>query len=54
MCREFEVELEILYGKMAFEVINVFKYFLVFFVTFNVVAMHNMCALQLDARFKEL
>ncbi len=54
MCGAFEVELEILYGRMAFEVINVLEPFLAFVVTFNVVTSHNMCALQLDPRFKGL
>jgi hypothetical protein len=37
---------------MALEVINVLKPFLAFVVTFNVALAHNMCALQLDPRFK--
>jgi hypothetical protein len=52
MCGEFEVELKNLYGKMALEVINVLEPFLAFVVTFNVVATHNMCGLQLDPRLK--
>jgi len=54
MCGEFEVELEILYGKMALEVINVLEPFLAFVMTFSVVATHNMCVFQLDPRLKVL
>jgi hypothetical protein len=54
MCGKFEVKLEILYSKMALEVINVLEPFLAFVVTFNVVATHNMCVVQLDPRFKRL
>jgi hypothetical protein len=54
MCGEFEVELEILYGRMALEVINVLEPFLTFVVTFNVAGTHNMCVFQLDPRFKAL
>jgi hypothetical protein len=52
MCGEFDTKLEILYGKMVLEVINVLELFLAFVMTFNVVATHNMCALQLNPRFK--
>ncbi len=51
---EFEVKLKILYDKMALEVINLLEPSLAFVVTFNVVATHNMCALQLDPRLKGL
>jgi len=54
MCGEFEVELEILYGKMALEMINKLEFFLAFLMTFNVIVTHNMCAFQLDPRFKGL
>ncbi len=54
ICGKLDVELEILYGKMAFKVINVLEHFLAFAMTFNVVFAHNMCALQLDPRFKGL
>jgi hypothetical protein len=54
MCGEFEVELEILYGKMALEMINVLEPFLAFVVIFNVVATHNMCVFQLDPTLKGL
>jgi hypothetical protein len=45
MCGKFEVMLEILYGRMALEVINVLEPFMAFAMTFNVIATHNMCAL---------
>ncbi len=45
MCGEFEAKLEILYGRMALEVINVLEPFMAFAMTFNVIATHNMCAL---------
>jgi len=54
MSGKLDVELEILYGKMTLKVINVLEHFLVFAMTFNVVVTHNMCALQLDPRFKGL
>ncbi len=54
MCEKFEAELEILYGKMALEVINVLEPFLAVVVTFNADATNNMCVLQLDPRFKGL
>jgi hypothetical protein len=53
MCGEFEIILEILYGKMAFEM-NMLEFLLAFLLTFNVIVTHNMCALQLDPRFKGL
>jgi len=54
MCGEFEVELEILYGKMALEMINKLEFFLASLMIFNVIVTHNMCAFQLDPRFKGL
>jgi hypothetical protein len=39
---------------LALEVINVLEHFLAFVVTFNGVTTHNMCAFQLDPRFKGL
>jgi len=54
MCEKFEAELENLYGKMAFEMINVLEPFQAFVVTFNAYATNNMCVLQLDPRFKGL
>jgi hypothetical protein len=54
MCGEFDTKLEILCGKMVLEVINVLEPFLAFVMTFNVVAAHNMCAFQLNSRFKGL
>jgi hypothetical protein len=39
---------------MALKVINVLELFLVFVVSFNAIATHNMCALQLDPRLKGL
>ncbi len=54
MCKVFDVKLEILYGRMACEMINVLKLFLAFFMTFNVVIAQNMCTLQLDPSFKGL
>jgi hypothetical protein len=54
MCKEFDVKFEILYGKMAFEVINVLKLFLAFVMTFNVSIAQYMCTLQLDPSFKGL
>jgi hypothetical protein len=45
MCGKFEAKLEILYGRMAFEVINVLKPFMAFVMTFNVIAIHNICVL---------
>jgi hypothetical protein len=54
MCEKFEAELENLYGKMAFEMINVLEPFLAFVVTFNAYATDNMCVLQLDPRLKGL
>jgi len=53
-CGEFDQELEILYAKIALEVINVLDLCLAFVVTFNLVTTHNMCALRLDSRFKSL
>jgi hypothetical protein len=54
MCGKLDVELEILYGRMALKMINVLEHFLAFAMTFNVVFAHNMCGLQLDPRFKGL
>jgi hypothetical protein len=54
MCKEFDVEFEILYGRMAFEVINVLKLFLAFVMTFNVSIAQYMCTFQLDPSFKGL
>jgi hypothetical protein len=54
MCGEFDAKLEILYGKIMLEVINVLETFLAFIVTSNVATTHNMCAFQLDPRFKGL
>ncbi len=54
MCEKFEAKLEILYGKMALEMINVLEPFLAFVVTSNANATNNMCVLQLDPRFKGL
>ncbi len=54
MCGEFDTKLEILYGKMVLEVINVLESFLAFAMTFNATATHNMCVLQLNPRFKGL
>jgi hypothetical protein len=39
---------------MVPKVIDVLEHFLSFAMTFNVVAPHNMCALQLNPRFKVL
>ncbi len=52
MCGKLDVELEILYGRMALIVINVLEHFLAFTMTFNVVVAHNMCVFQLDPKFK--
>jgi len=46
--------LEILHGRMALKVIDVLEPFLSFAMTFNVVVAHNMCAFQLNPRFKML
>jgi hypothetical protein len=54
MCGEFDTKLEILYSRMVLEVNNVLEPFLAFVTTFNVVFEHNMCALQLNPRFKGL
>jgi hypothetical protein len=54
VCGEFDTKLEILYGKMVLEVINVLESFLAFAMTFNATATHNMCVLQLNPRFKGL
>jgi hypothetical protein len=54
MCGKFEIKLEILYGKMTLEMIDILEFFLAFLVTFNIIITHNMCALQLDPRFKGL
>jgi hypothetical protein len=54
MCKVLNIKLVILYGRMAFEVINVLKFFLAFVMTFNVVIAQNMCTLQLDPSFKGL
>jgi hypothetical protein len=54
MCKEFGVKLDILYGRMAFEVINVLKLFMAFVMTFNVAIAQNMCTLRLDPSFKGL
>jgi len=37
---------------MALKVIDVLEPFLSFAMTFNVVVAHNLCALQLNQRFK--
>jgi hypothetical protein len=52
MCGKLDVELKILYGRMALKVINVLEHFLAFTMTFNVVVAHNMCVLQLYPKFK--
>jgi hypothetical protein len=54
MCGKLDVEVKVLYGRMAFQVINVFEHFLAFAMTCNVVVVHNMCVIQLDPRFKGL
>jgi hypothetical protein len=54
MCGKLDVEVEVLYGILAFKVINVLEHFLAFAMTFNVVVTHNMCVIQLDPRFKGL
>jgi hypothetical protein len=54
MCGEFDAKLEILYDRMALDVIDVLEPFLAFVVTFNGAATHNMCVFQLDPRFKGL
>jgi hypothetical protein len=54
MCGEFDTKLEILYGRIMLEVINVLEPFLDFTMTSNVATTHNMCTLQLDPRFKGL
>jgi hypothetical protein len=53
-CGEFESELEILYGRMAGEVATVLRPLLSFARTFDVGKAHNMLALMLDPRFKDL
>jgi hypothetical protein len=40
MCGEFEIKLEILYGRIGLEVINFLKPFLAFVVFFNVISLH--------------
>ncbi len=54
MCGKLDVEVEVLYGRMVFKVINVLEHFLAFAMIFNVVVVHNMCVIQLDPRFKGL
>jgi hypothetical protein len=53
-CGEFEYELEILYRRMASEVATVLQPFLSFARTFDAGKAHNMLALMLDPRFKDL
>jgi len=53
VCGEVDTKLEILYGSMALEVINVLESFLAFTMTFHATT-HNMCVLQFNPRFKGL
>jgi hypothetical protein len=53
-CDEFKSELEILYGRMVGEVATVLRPFLSFARTFDAGKAHNMLALILDPRFKDL
>ncbi len=45
MSGEFEAKMDILYGRMALEVINVLEPFMAFAKTFNVFTTQNLCAL---------
>ncbi len=51
-CGQIDREIEIMYGKMATEVINVLHFFLGFAETFFQDKSHNMVALMLDPHFK--
>ncbi len=42
-CGNFELELEILYARMGFEVITMLELFLSFVTCFNVIATHYVC-----------
>ncbi len=54
MCGDFDVELEILYARMAHEAICVLQLFLDFCDKFDASMAHNMLALMLDPRFRFL
>ena len=51
---DFESEIEMLKMRMAREAIGVLKPFLAFAVLFSEAKAHNMLALMLDPRFKDL
>ncbi len=51
-CGEFDQEIEILYGRMVIEVIDVLRHFLGYANTFSQEKVHMMLALMLDPCFK--
>ncbi len=51
-CGEFDQQIEILYGRMVVEVINVLCHFLSFTGSFSQERAHNMVALMLDPHFE--
>ncbi len=53
-CGEIHQEIEILYGKMVVEIINLLCPFLGFAKTFFLDKTHNMVALMLDPHFKSM
>jgi hypothetical protein len=53
-CGEFDSEFEILYGRMAGQVVDVLRLFLSFVRKFEEGSEHNMICLMLDPRFKGL
>jgi len=44
ICGEFDIELKLLYGKMALEVINVLEPFQAFVMTSNVATTQYVCS----------
>ena len=53
-CGQMDLELQLLYGRMAFESIKIIKPCLAFAVDFTHENAHNMFLLMLDPRYKGL
>ncbi len=51
-CGEFDQEIDILYGRIVVEIINVLHHFLSFVKSFSWERAHNMVVLMLDPHFK--